>query len=90
MKKVLSRLGISKIFEEHGDLTRISSHRSLKVGEVSHLAALLSPPTQESSCSLDQSHPQSRQPCDPQQTTPQPLIPVSKTKIGNPAFYTES
>lgn len=41
MKKVLSRLGISKIFEEHGDLTRISSHRSLKVGEVSHLAALL-------------------------------------------------
>ncbi|XP_026645865.1 serpin A12 [Microtus ochrogaster] len=40
MKKVLSRLGISKIFEEHGDLTRISSHRSLKVGEAVHQAEL--------------------------------------------------
>ncbi|EDL81794.1 serine (or cysteine) peptidase inhibitor, clade A (alpha-1 antiproteinase, antitrypsin), member 12 [Rattus norvegicus] len=40
MKKVLSRLGISKIFEEHGDLTRISSHRSLKVGEAVHKAEL--------------------------------------------------
>ncbi|XP_059135912.1 serpin A12-like [Peromyscus eremicus] len=40
MKKVLSRLGISKVFEEHGDLTRISSHRSLKVGEAVHKAEL--------------------------------------------------
>ncbi|XP_021482487.1 serpin A12 [Meriones unguiculatus] len=40
LKKVLSRLGISKIFEEHGDLTRISSHRSLKVGEAIHKAEL--------------------------------------------------
>lgn len=40
MKKVLSRLGISKIFEENGDLTRISSHRSLKVGEAVHKAEL--------------------------------------------------
>ncbi|XP_051006800.1 serpin A12 [Acomys russatus] len=40
MKKVLSHLGISKIFEEHGDLKRISSHRSLKVGEAVHKAEL--------------------------------------------------
>ncbi|KAL1789901.1 serpin A12 [Sigmodon hispidus] len=40
MKKILSRLGISKIFEENGDLTRISSHRSLKVGEAVHKAEL--------------------------------------------------
>ena len=35
LKKMLSHLGISKIFEEHGDLTRISPHRNLKVDEVS-------------------------------------------------------
>lgn len=35
LKRTLSYLGITKIFEEHGDLTRISPHRSLKVGEVS-------------------------------------------------------
>ncbi|XP_076777408.1 serpin A12 [Arvicanthis niloticus] len=40
LKEVLSRLGISRIFEQHGDLTRISSHRSLKVGEAVHKAAL--------------------------------------------------
>nr|XP_004665673.1 serpin A12 [Jaculus jaculus] len=40
LKKVLSGLGISKVFEEHGDLSRISSHRSLKVGEAIHKAEL--------------------------------------------------
>lgn len=35
LKKTLSRLGISKIFEEHGDLARIVPHHSLKVGQVS-------------------------------------------------------
>ncbi|XP_008835790.1 serpin A12 [Nannospalax galili] len=40
LKKVLSRLGISKVFEEQGDLTRISSHRSLKVSEAVHKAEL--------------------------------------------------
>ncbi|EHB04104.1 Serpin A12 [Heterocephalus glaber] len=40
LKKTLSQLGISKIFEEHGDLTRISPHRSLKVGEAVHKAEL--------------------------------------------------
>ncbi|XP_007942738.1 serpin A12 [Orycteropus afer afer] len=40
LKEVLSQLGITKIFEEHGDLTRISPHRSLKVGEVVHKAKL--------------------------------------------------
>ncbi|KAM6202682.1 serpin A12 [Rhynchocyon petersi] len=40
LKKILSHLGITKIFEEHGDLTRISPHRSLKVGEAIHKAKL--------------------------------------------------
>nr|XP_003408638.1 serpin A12 [Loxodonta africana] len=40
LKDILSHLGISKIFEENGDLTRISPHRSLKVGEVFHKAKL--------------------------------------------------
>ncbi|XP_004635225.1 serpin A12 [Octodon degus] len=40
LKKTLSQLGISKIFEEHGDLTRISPYRSLKVGEAVHKAEL--------------------------------------------------
>ncbi|KAF4018103.1 hypothetical protein G4228_009826 [Cervus hanglu yarkandensis] len=40
LKKMLSHLGISKIFEEHGDLTRISPHRNLKVGEAVHKATL--------------------------------------------------
>ncbi|KAJ1069878.1 PREDICTED: serpin A12 isoform X1 [Capra hircus] len=40
LKKTLSHLGISKIFEEHGDLTRISPHRNLKVGEAVHKATL--------------------------------------------------
>ncbi|KAM9202633.1 serpin A12 [Dugong dugon] len=40
LKKVFSQLGISKIFEEHGDLTRISPHRSLKVSQVVHKAML--------------------------------------------------
>jgi hypothetical protein len=35
LKKTLTQLGIGKIFEENGDLTRISPHRSLRVGEVS-------------------------------------------------------
>ncbi|TEA32973.1 hypothetical protein DBR06_SOUSAS7410025, partial [Sousa chinensis] len=40
LKKTLSYLGITRIFEEHGDLTRISHHRSLKVGEAMHKATL--------------------------------------------------
>ncbi|XP_006839684.1 PREDICTED: serpin A12 [Chrysochloris asiatica] len=40
LKKALSHLGISKIFEGHGDLTRISPYRSLKVGEAVHKAKL--------------------------------------------------
>ncbi|XP_040334085.1 serpin A12 isoform X1 [Herpailurus yagouaroundi] len=40
LKRTLSYLGITKIFEEHGDLTRISPHRSLKVGEAVHKAVL--------------------------------------------------
>ncbi|XP_004699151.1 serpin A12 [Echinops telfairi] len=40
LKKLFSHLGITKIFEEHGDLTRISPHRSLKVGEAIHKANL--------------------------------------------------
>ncbi|KAM5273672.1 serpin A12 [Ctenodactylus gundi] len=40
LKKTLSQMGISKVFEEHGDLTRISPHRSLKVGEAVHKAEL--------------------------------------------------
>lgn len=35
LKKTLSHLGIIKIFEEHGDLSRIVPHQSLKVGQVS-------------------------------------------------------
>lgn len=35
LKKMLSHLGINKIFEEHSDLTRIVPHQSLKVGQVS-------------------------------------------------------
>lgn len=37
LKKTLSYLGVSRIFQEHGDLTRIVPNRSLKVGEVSCL-----------------------------------------------------
>lgn len=37
LKKTLSYLGITKIFEEQGDLTRIVPNRSLKVGKVSRL-----------------------------------------------------
>ncbi|XP_006879155.1 PREDICTED: serpin A12 [Elephantulus edwardii] len=40
LKKVLSHMGITKIFEEHGELTGISPHRSLKVGEAFHKAKL--------------------------------------------------
>ncbi|KAM7154901.1 serpin A12 isoform 1-T1 [Molossus nigricans] len=40
LKKTLSYLGISKIFEEHGDLTRIAPNRSLKVGKAVHKAKL--------------------------------------------------
>ncbi|XP_004434294.1 PREDICTED: serpin A12 [Ceratotherium simum simum] len=40
LKKTLSHLGITKIFEENGDLTRISPGRSLKVGEAIHKAKL--------------------------------------------------
>ncbi|XP_025726226.1 serpin A12 [Callorhinus ursinus] len=40
LKKTLSYLGITKIFEEHGDLTRIAPHRSLKVGKAVHKAVL--------------------------------------------------
>ncbi|KAL2789535.1 serpin A12 precursor [Daubentonia madagascariensis] len=40
LKKTLSYLGITKVFEEHGDLTRISPHRNLKVGEAVHEAEL--------------------------------------------------
>ncbi|XP_054422932.1 serpin A12 [Pteronotus mesoamericanus] len=40
LKKILSSLGITKIFEEHGDLTRIVPNRSLKVGEAVHKAKL--------------------------------------------------
>lgn len=46
LKKTLSYLGITRIFEEHGDLTRISRHRSLKVGEVSLPGPTLPPPAQ--------------------------------------------
>ncbi|XP_008047179.1 serpin A12 [Carlito syrichta] len=41
LKKTLSSLGVTKIFEERGDLTRISPHRSLKVGEAMHEAELI-------------------------------------------------
>ncbi|KAI5162421.1 Serpin A12 [Manis pentadactyla] len=40
LKKTLSHMGITKIFEEHGDLTKISPHQSLKVGEAVHKAQL--------------------------------------------------
>ncbi|XP_045671728.1 serpin A12 [Ursus americanus] len=40
LKRTLSHLGVTKIFEEHGDLTRIAPHRSLKVGEAVHEAVL--------------------------------------------------
>ncbi|XP_008592160.1 PREDICTED: serpin A12 [Galeopterus variegatus] len=40
LKKTLSDMGITKIFEEHGDLTRISPNRSLKVGKAVHKAEL--------------------------------------------------
>ncbi|XP_055990313.1 serpin A12-like [Sorex fumeus] len=40
LKKTLSYLGIRKIFEEHGDLTRISPHQNLKIGEAVHKAKL--------------------------------------------------
>ncbi|KAM4832310.1 serpin A12 [Urocitellus parryii] len=40
LKNTLSQLGISKIFEENGDLTRISPYRSLKVSEAVHKAEL--------------------------------------------------
>ncbi|XP_012594095.1 serpin A12 [Microcebus murinus] len=40
LKRTLSHLGITRIFEEHGDLSRISPHRSLKVGEAVHEAEL--------------------------------------------------
>nr|4Y3K_A Chain A, Serpin A12 [Homo sapiens]4Y3K_B Chain B, Serpin A12 [Homo sapiens] len=40
LKKTLSYIGVSKIFEEHGDLTKIAPHRSLKVGEAVHKAEL--------------------------------------------------
>lgn len=35
LKKTLSHLGITRIFEDNGDLTRIVPNRTLKVGEVS-------------------------------------------------------
>lgn len=44
LKRTLSHLGVTKIFEEHGDLTRIAPHRSLKVGEVSLPGLDASPP----------------------------------------------
>ncbi|EPQ01464.1 Serpin A12 [Myotis brandtii] len=40
LKKTLSYLGITKIFQEHGDLIRIVPNRSLKVGEAVHKAKL--------------------------------------------------
>ncbi|XP_004682085.2 PREDICTED: serpin A12 [Condylura cristata] len=40
LKKMLSYLGVSKVFEEHGDLTRISPNHSLKVSEAVHKATM--------------------------------------------------
>ncbi|KAM9646712.1 serpin A12 [Trichechus inunguis] len=40
LKKVLSQMGIREIFEEHGGLTGISPHLSLKVSQVVHKARL--------------------------------------------------
>ena len=44
LKKILSYVGVTKIFEEHGELTRIVPNRSLKVGEVSLLGLGAPPP----------------------------------------------
>lgn len=40
LKKMLSYVGVTKIFEEHGDLTRISPYENLKVSEAVHQATL--------------------------------------------------
>ncbi|KAL4692987.1 hypothetical protein H8959_016797 [Pygathrix nigripes] len=40
LKKILSYMGISRIFEEHGELTKIAPYRNLKVGEAVHKAEL--------------------------------------------------
>ncbi|XP_017402423.1 serpin A12 isoform X1 [Cebus imitator] len=40
LKKTLSYMGVTKIFEQHGDLTKISPRRSLKVSEAVHKAKL--------------------------------------------------
>ncbi|KAK2507776.1 hypothetical protein MC885_013472 [Smutsia gigantea] len=40
LKKTLPRMGITKVFQEHGDLTKISPDQSLKVGEAVHKAQL--------------------------------------------------
>ncbi|XP_010337762.1 serpin A12 [Saimiri boliviensis] len=40
LRKTLSYMGVTKIFEEHGDLTKISPRRSLKVSEAVHRAML--------------------------------------------------
>ncbi|XP_036887280.1 serpin A12 [Sturnira hondurensis] len=40
LKKILSYMGITKIFEEHGELTRIVPNRNLKVGEAVHKAKM--------------------------------------------------
>lgn len=49
LKKILSYLGITKIFQEHGDLTRIVPNRSLKVGEVSLPGLAIAPGHREPS-----------------------------------------
>lgn len=43
LKKILSYVGITKIFEEHGELTRIVPNQSLKVSEVSLLGLEVTP-----------------------------------------------
>ncbi|XP_017713366.1 PREDICTED: serpin A12 [Rhinopithecus bieti] len=40
LKKTLSYMGISRIFEEHGELTKIAPYRNLKVGQAVHKAEL--------------------------------------------------
>ncbi|XP_037691174.1 serpin A12 [Choloepus didactylus] len=40
LKKTLSQMGMTKVFEDYGDLTRISPDRNLKVGEAIHKAGL--------------------------------------------------
>ncbi|KAG8514315.1 Serpin A12, partial [Galemys pyrenaicus] len=40
LKKMLSYLGVSRVFEEHGDLTRISPNHNLKVSEAVHKATM--------------------------------------------------